>query len=77
VDDSLSVTGAGGIVVDVTDDSVVVDATAIEDDIAAIDTRLTALEDGELRYEPLTNGDIANPELVFAAGDVIMVKVTN
>ena len=26
-------------------------------------------------WEPLTNGDIANPELIFAGGDVIMVEV--
>lgn len=25
-------------------------------------------------YEPLTNGDIDNPELIFARGDVIMVR---
>lgn len=26
-------------------------------------------------YEPLTNGDAANPELIFLDGDVIMVGV--
>lgn len=27
------------------------------------------------RYEPLTNGIVASPELVFVNGDVIMVRV--
>ena len=27
-------------------------------------------------YAPLTNGDVASPELVFADGDVIMVEMT-
>jgi hypothetical protein len=26
-------------------------------------------------WQPLTNGDVASPELIFAAGDVIMVEV--
>ncbi len=26
-------------------------------------------------YEPLTNGDPVNPELIFAGGDVIMVQM--
>ena len=26
-------------------------------------------------YEPLTNGNVSSPELIFADGDVIMVKV--
>jgi hypothetical protein len=30
---------------------------------------------GDLYYEPLTNGDLAAPELIFAAGDVIMVAI--
>lgn len=29
------------------------------------------------RYEPVTNGDVNNPELVFYNGDVVMVEVDN
>lgn len=36
---------------------------------------LTIVADGSggTRWEPLTNGDYSNPELIFVAGDVVMV----
>jgi hypothetical protein len=30
---------------------------------------------GATRFEPLTNGDAAFPEVVFAEGDIVMVEV--
>jgi len=30
---------------------------------------------GGIAYEPLTNGDLINPELIFAGGDVVMVPM--
>lgn len=59
------------------------------DDLSDVDTSTAAPSDGQalvwdtdhwapgtvdVRWEPLTNGDAASPELVFADGDVVMVK---
>jgi hypothetical protein len=34
----------------------------------------SAWRNSALRWEPVTNGDAASPELVFAGGDVVMVE---
>jgi hypothetical protein len=43
----------------------------------AWETSTMAASDLTTRYEPLTNGDAATPELVFLDGDVIMAEVEN
>jgi len=44
---------------------------------ANVETQLTpaAGSSGPLYYEPLTDGDLTQPELIFALGDVVMVAV--
>lgn len=46
------------------------DLNNTNDEIVAIETFLMS---GNIGKEPLTNGDIVSPEILFAAGDVIMV----
>lgn len=56
-------------------DQLQADLDQAELDIDALETAVAAI--GETGYyEPLTNGNVSSPELVFANGDVIMVEVT-
>lgn len=50
--------------------------TVLGDTISTISGDVTNIFTGDAGlFEPLTNGDAASPELIFADGDVIMVAV--
>lgn len=54
--------------------------TGLVADLADIDTRLDVLEAlttdlSDHFYEPVTNGDVGSPEIVFSDGDVVMVRI--